>query len=350
MMPCIVTFVKNKEVAMIPEINPFVEHYEWQKQLRNGVRDVKQLLNLLNLDVANTPYAKLADQQFPLRVPLSFVARMQSGELFDPLLQQVLPVEDELNNPSDFSVDPLQEANSNVLPGLLHKYHGRVLLTVASACAINCRYCFRRHFPYQENSLTKERLQAIVDYIKHDSSIKEVILSGGDPLVAKDDYLAKLITALATINHLTTVRMHSRLPIVLPERITENFIQTITFTRLKAIMVVHCNHPQEINNDVSQKLLMLSKAGIPVLNQSVLLKNINDDAAVLADLSQRLFAANVLPYYLHCLDKVKGSAHFFVPEDNAIKLINALREQLPGYLVPKLVKEKAGDKSKTIVV
>jgi EF-P beta-lysylation protein EpmB len=233
------------------------------------------------------------------------------------------------------------------VPGVLHKYHGRVLLVLTGACAIHCRYCFRRQFPYSEANPIRENWQHALQYIENDSTINEVILSGGDPLLLEDHRLVPLVNALAEIPHLKRLRIHTRLPIVLPERITNDLIQLLSTNRLQTIMVIHTNHANEINDVISQALHKLHKNNITLLNQAVLLKNINDSTAIQAELCERLFANNVTPYYLHLLDKVNGSAHFDVDLEAGISISQELRTQLPGYLVPRLVKEQAGKDSKT---
>lgn len=314
----------------------------WQTALTNAITDPSELLQLLELDLALLPAAQQAVKLFPLRVPRGFVARMNKGDVNDPLLKQVLPLGLELEETAGFSNDPLQEKSKNPVPGLLHKYQSRVLLTLTSACAINCRYCFRRYFSYSENNPGKAGWQKVVDYIAADPSINEVILSGGDPLVASDHYLAELIGKIETISHIKTLRIHSRLPIVLPERMTGEFINWLAGLRLQPVIVVHCNHPQELTAEVKQSLRALRQAGITVLNQAVLLRGINDSVEVLVGLSEELWSVGALPYYLHLLDRVQGIAHFEVDEENARQLMLAVMERLPGYLVPKLVREVAG--------
>lgn len=322
---------------------------DWQQALQSGVSDVAELLQILGI-TEYYPAEKLAQmQQFPLRVPRGFVARMQRKNPNDPLLLQVLPQTQELQEISGFSLDPLQEKHFNPVPGLLHKYRNRVLLTAAASCPIHCRYCFRRYFPYDENSPGQIGWQAAFNYIAANPEIEEVILSGGDPLLLKDNALRYLLKNIAAISHIKRLRFHSRIPIVLPERITATFTQVITSIRLPCVMVVHCNHPQEIDSAVSVAIAQLRHAGIAVFNQSVLLKNINDDVNILATLSEKLFSIGVIPYYLHVLDKVQGATHFEVKEIKAKKIMQALRERLSGYLVPRLVKEEAGAFSKTII-
>ncbi len=318
----------------------------WQTLLKQGIQDTAELLALLELSPAEMPGALLTPQPFSVRVPRGFVARMQKGNPHDPLLLQVLPLVAETLPQPSYSTDPLAEAEANPIPGLLHKYQGRVLLTPTGVCAINCRYCFRRHFPYHENNPGSHGWQAAISYIRDHTDINEVILSGGDPLIAPDRVLAGLAEQLATIPHLDTLRIHSRLPIVLPERIDDAFISWFTGTRLKPVLVTHANHPQEIDTSVADAAAKLKKAGVIQLNQTVLLKGINDQADVLAQLSKKLFACDILPYYLHVLDKVQGTAHFDLPEAQAKTIYDELLSLLPGYLVPKLVREIPGKSSK----
>ncbi|MGC1854138.1 MAG: EF-P beta-lysylation protein EpmB [Candidatus Aquirickettsiella sp.] len=322
----------------------------WQTLLKEVITDPAELLDKLELSPNLLAAAQRAAQLFPLRVPASFVARMQKSNPYDPLLQQVLPLAAEEIMSFGYSQDPLLEQSVNPLPGLLHKYHGRVLLTITGACAINCRYCFRRHFPYTENISGGKAWQNILEYIAADSSIHEVIFSGGDPLLAPDHYLRKCAEDLADIAHVNTLRIHSRLPIVLPERITTDFLNWISSTRLQTILVTHSNHANECDDSVQRAIEKLRARKIIVLNQAVLLKGVNDSVEVLINLSQRLFACGILPYYLHLLDKVQGAAHFAVPEEKAKQLMAALRERLPGYLVPKCVVEQAGASSKLPVI
>jgi EF-P beta-lysylation protein EpmB len=318
----------------------------WQVALKNLVTDPAELLQLLALDPALLPAAMQASRLFPLRAPRAFIARMKKGDIDDPLLRQVLPLAEELEEAPGYSRDPLGEKAVNPVQGLLHKYHGRVLLTVAAGCAINCRYCFRRYFSYAENNPSQAGWQHALDYIAGDSSIAEVILSGSDPLIATDDYLARLAQKIAAIAHVKTLRIHTRLPIVLPERIVPEFSAWFTATRLRPVLAVHCNHPQEINDEVRVALQSLKNAGICLLNQTVLLKGVNDAAAVLVELSDRLFTAGVMPYYLHVLDRVQGAQHFDISEERAKQLAAEMARQLPGYLVPKLVREIPGATAK----
>lgn len=316
----------------------------WQAALANAITDPKQLLTTLNL---NSELSNAAIQQFPFRVTHEFVARMEKGNPKDPLLLQVLPLGQELQPATGFSLDPLAEKSATRAPGLLHKYRDRVLFTLTSACAINCRYCFRRHFPYADNNPAIQGWQQAISYIATHVEIKEVILSGGDPLIVKDAQLQELLKKLAVIPHLKRLRIHTRLPIVLPQRITTELLQALTSTPLQIVVVVHVNHANEIDNPVRNIINLLRDARIPVFNQSVLLKNINDSVTTLINLSETLFAAGIIPYYLHMLDKVQGAAHFDVSEETARQLVWEMMQQLPGYLVPKLVREEPGMPAKS---
>ena len=332
---------------MILQTQALCQSQSWQQALADVIRDPQELFDYLKLDKSQLPAAIRAAKDFPLRIPRAFAERMIKGNWNDPLLQQVLPTGLELDPQPGFSSDPLEEANSNPLPGLIHKYHGRVLLIVSGGCAINCRYCFRRHFPYGDNNPGRKQWAQTLQYIADDSSIHEVIFSGGDPLAASDALLSELVEQLAQIPHVKTLRVHSRLPIMIPQRINDDCLRWLSNSRLRVVMVIHSNHPQEFDPAVGQALARLGDAGVTLLNQSVLLAGINDDAETLAALSHRLFSYGVLPYYLHLLDRVKGAAHFEVSEPLAKQLIKQLTAQLPGYLVPKLVREEAAANSKT---
>jgi EF-P beta-lysylation protein EpmB len=318
----------------------------WQRELAEAVRDPAELLALLGLDAALLPAAERAAAQFPLRVPRAFIARMRRGDAGDPLLRQVLPLGTELETAPGFIADPVGDGQALHAGGVLHKYHGRVLLVVTGACAVHCRYCFRRHFPYAESNASADRWEAAVAYIRSRPEISEVILSGGDPLVLNDRRLSELAGALADIPHLRRVRIHSRLPVVLPNRVDDGMLDWLTGTRLTPVLVMHANHPQEIDDAVAAAAGRLRARGVLLLNQAVLLAGINDDAGVLAALSERLFDIGVQPYYLHALDRVQGAAHF-ESTTSLEALMRSLRSRLPGYLVPRLVREEAGQPSKT---
>lgn len=329
---------------MIPKVQEKTSQASWQSKLSQAVNTLEELAAMLNLDPKDLALHPSGFKDFPLRVPRGFIERMGIGDPHDPLLLQVLPTAQEWLEVPGYTADPLEEKQQNPVPGLLHKYHGRILLTIAGGCAINCRYCFRRNFPYQENNPGRLGWERCLDYIRQDSSIREVIFSGGDPLLVADEHLVTLVKKINLIPHVTRLRIHSRLPIVIPERVTDELVKFLTQNRLKPVLVLHCNHPNEIDQSVENALDKLQ--GVTLLNQSVLLRGINDDAATLAQLSERLFAAGVMPYYLHLLDKVKGAAHFDCAEAQAKQILQQLLTQLPGYLVPKLVKEVPWAQSK----
>ena len=318
----------------------------WHKELTQGFHTPQALLAYLQLPASMLPATLAANQLFSTRVPLSFAKRMQKGTLNDPLLKQVLPARDEEKNHADYVTDPLQERSANPISGLLHKYHGRALMIVAGSCAINCRYCFRRHFNYQDNQLARHDWQRVVDYFCQDKTLTEIILSGGDPLMLKDSVFSALLDTLCTIPQLTTIRIHSRLPVVIPSRITHHLLNALHQTNKRIVLVIHSNHPNEINDEVKAALAPLLTQKITCLNQSVLLKGINDNPGILAQLSHALFDAGVLPYYLHLPDKVRGTQHFDVEQKRACDIHHQLQSLLPGYLVPKLVAEVPGKRSK----
>ncbi|WP_444929415.1 EF-P beta-lysylation protein EpmB [Microbulbifer sp. SSSA002] len=326
------------------------ETRRWQDELSDLVTEPAELIDLLQLDPSQVPDALRAASGFSLRVPRPFVRRMRPGDPSDPLLLQVLPGASELERVPGFSADPLQEAEANPLPGVVHKYHGRLLLIAAGQCAVNCRYCFRREFPYGDNHLTRKQGLAALEYIRARTELREVILSGGDPLVLSDRQLAWLSGELAQIAHLDKLRIHSRLPIVAPSRVNREMLEWFAGSRLKPVLVLHCNHAREIDSEVRSALLRLREAGVTLLNQAVLLKGVNDSAAALEALSETLFDAGVLPYYLHQLDRVNGAAHFEVSDQQAVEIIEQLRHRVPGYLVPKLVREIPGVPSKSPVL
>lgn len=336
---------------MITRIEAKDNYPSWQLELSQAITDPKTLFQRLRLDPATLPAAYSADQLFGLRVTESYLNNIEPGNPLDPLLLQVLPLGAETQQqPVEFSDDPVGDEEATQSPGTLHKYHGRVLLIATQACAIHCRYCFRRHFPYSDSTASRSRWSTALEYIQSDASIDEVILSGGDPLSLADEKLRSLLIALENIPHVKRLRVHTRFPLVLPSRITSELVKLLTGTRLKAIMVIHSNHPNEISEDVRSALKMLTAAQIPLLNQSVLLNGINNDINTLETLSKLLFEENVLPYYLHILDKVNGAAHFDVDESTAKILVRDLQKRLPGYLVPRLVKEESGESSKTLIL
>ncbi|KOO13263.1 EF-P beta-lysylation protein EpmB [Vibrio xuii] len=318
----------------------------WLKQLANGISDPAKLLEELEIDPSPWQNGFDARKLFAQRVPQSFVDRMEKGNPFDPLLRQVLPLSEEFEIHDGYSNDPLEEQNNSV-PGLLHKYHNRALMIVKGGCAINCRYCFRRHFPYDENKGSKSVWQQSLDYIQQHPEIDEIILSGGDPLMAKDEELTWLVNHIADIPHIKRLRIHSRLPVVIPARITPALTNLLENTRLQTILVTHINHAQEINQELRDSLTTLKRAGVTLLNQGVMLKGVNDSIDDQVALSQALFDAGVLPYYMHVLDRVQGAAHFFISDQQAKTIMAGVMEKVSGYLVPKLTREIGGRSSKT---
>jgi EF-P beta-lysylation protein EpmB len=322
----------------------------WQQQLQAAFKHIDDLCHYLQIASDDLPVSLAAAGNFPFKVPLSFAASMEKGNPHDPLLRQVLPVEDEMLVYPGFSNDPVGDLQAAAIAGVLHKYHGRALFITTGSCAINCRYCFRRNFPYPELQISKQTEDFAVQYIRGDSSLSEVILSGGDPLLLSDNRLNALIQQLGKIDHVKRIRIHSRLPIVLPARITDELVATLKRSPVKIVFVVHCNHANEINERVIVALKGLKNAGIILFNQAVLLKGVNDDAEVLCRLSENLFAQSVIPYYLHVLDKATGTGHFEVPNMEALALIERVRALLPGYLVPKLVRERAGALAKEALI
>lgn len=329
-------------------INYLYQEQNWQSQLSDLITDPLELLNLLELSTDQLlSGAILASEQFKLRVPRAFVGKMNAKNPFDPLLLQVLPHHLELEEHPEFVTDPLGEEAANQLPGVLHKYKSRFLLTLTGACAVHCRYCFRRHFPYQENLPKNDDWPNIKNYIEANPHINEIILSGGDPLTLSNRKLALWLERLSSLKQIKILRIHSRVPIVIPNRIDEELISLLKNSRLRIILVVHSNHASELDDFTCSKLLQLSDEHITVLNQAVLLKGVNDSAQTLIDLSYRLFEARVMPYYLHVLDKVKGAQHFDLIPSEIDDIYRDVLANLPGYLVPKLVREIAGEKNKT---
>jgi EF-P beta-lysylation protein EpmB len=310
--------------------------------MKDAVRDAGELCRLLGLPADVVAPARAAAGPFSLFVPRSYVARMRPGDVADPLLRQVLPVADELCEVPGFVADPVGDAAATCQPGLLHKYEGRVLLVTTGACAIHCRYCFRRHYPYGESPRSLDDWQPAIKQIANDQSLSEVILSGGDPLTIADSVLAELVEQLAAIVHLRRLRIHTRLPIVIPERVTRGLIGLLRATRLVPIVVVHANHANELDENVAAALADLADAGVLLFNQAVLLASVNDTVEAQVALCERLIEVRVAPYYLHQLDRVAGAAHFEVPIEVGLGIMEELRRRLPGFAVPKYVREIPG--------
>jgi EF-P beta-lysylation protein EpmB len=319
----------------------------WQQALADAIADPAELCAVLGLDPALIEPAFAAAGKFPLRVPRGYVARMRRGDPRDPLLLQVLPGAAELVSTPDFTTDPVGDIASSTAPGLLHKYAGRALVVTTGACAVHCRYCFRRHFPYAEQSALRQGWEPVIARLQADPSIHEVILSGGDPLSLSDRRLTQLTDELHAVRHVRRLRIHTRYPVVLPERVDAGLLKWLARVPLQKVVVIHANHANEIDAQVQRACTDLASVGATLLNQSVLLAGVNDSVSTLAQLSESLFATRVLPYYLHLLDKVQGAAHFDVDERRALQLHRELTATLPGYLVPRLVREIAGAPAKT---
>lgn len=321
----------------------------WQQSLAEAYTDPASLLSQLGLEQTISAGQQLAGQHFGLRVPKHFADRMQPGNPNDPLLRQILPLAEEMVVTPGFTENPVGDREAEATPGLLHKYRGRALIVATGACAVHCRYCFRRHYPYGAGSASPRQWVAILDYLGAHPEVEEVILSGGDPLMVNDERLAGWLEQLAALPHLKRLRLHTRLPVVLPQRVTPGLLELLRGQRLQTLFVIHANHPNELSPQVAGALGELKAAGVTLLNQSVLLRQVNYDATTLIRLSERLFEVGVLPYYLHLLDRVAGAAHFEVAEARARALHKELLASLPGYLVPKLVREIACEASKTPV-
>jgi EF-P beta-lysylation protein EpmB len=319
----------------------------WHRELAAAIRDPDVLIDRLRLPEECRGPAHRAAKLFPLMVTESFLARMQPGDPHDPLLRQVLPLDAEFDDVPGFTADAVGDHAAQIAPGLLQKYAGRALMIATGACAIHCRYCFRRHFPYGDAPRRLDDWEPALSAIRADDSLREILLSGGDPLMLTDHRLSDLIDRLAEIPHLTRLRIHSRLPIVLPSRVTDALLEILASCRLTTIMVVHANHGCELASDCGVALRKLVRAGIPALNQAVLLRGVNDDVDTLAELCEELVNLGVMPYYLHQLDRVQGAAHFEVAEATGRALIAELRRRLPGYAVPEYVQEIPGASHKT---
>ncbi|OAL57636.1 MULTISPECIES: EF-P beta-lysylation protein EpmB [unclassified Halomonas] len=324
-----------------------VAHPNWQQQLSHAIRDPKVLCERIGLSREWWAGAKVGHDLFEVCVPEAYLNRIAYADINDPLLRQVIPLGEEALTPHGYVNDPLEEAEHQPVKGLIHKYAGRVLLIASPNCAINCRYCFRRHFPYSDNSPSRAQWQQALDYLRSDTTIHEAILSGGDPLAANDRQLAWLVEQLESIPHLKRLRIHTRLPVVIPDRVDDALLGWLASTRLQKVVVLHINHANEIDQAVVEACARLKQAGVTLLNQSVLLRDVNDDVPTLATLSERLFEAGILPYYLHVLDPVQGAAHFDVPDSEARELVAQLRDHLPGFLMPRLVREIPSKGSKT---
>jgi len=321
----------------------------WHQELINAFREPDELAHYLQIDPVVFHPEQAPDSDFPMLVPRGFAQRMEKQNPKDPLLLQIIPRIEELHTAPEFCNDPVGDTAATMEPGLLHKYHGRTLLITTGACSIHCRYCFRRHFPYSDSNTCGPNMRQAIEYLQAHQEVDEVILSGGDPLMLSDSSLQELIRALEQIEHIQRLRIHSRMPVTLPERITPELVNILTRNRLKIILVVHSNHANELTQSVLLAIHRLSQQEITLLNQSVLLRDVNDSPESLYQLSTRLFSMGILPYYLHMLDRVQGAMHFEVSASEAASIHDKLQEILPGYLVPRLVYEEAGAKSKLAV-
>lgn len=333
--------IKNKSLS---------QQKEWQNLLANAIRDPQVLFEYLELPRDQLKQSYQASEKFKLLAPLSFVNKIEKGNWNDPLLKQILPNPEELKVVEGYVSDPVGDLSAGLSPGVLKKYHGRALIVTTGACAIHCRYCFRQEYPYTDLNPARNQWKDTIDTIVNDTSINEIILSGGDPLVLSDERLADLCEQLVAIPHIDTLRLHTRLPVALPERIDSAFLNWFGELNINKVMVIHANHPNEIDENIGYRLQALRQVGVTVLNQSVLLKGVNDNVDTLEKLSRALFKYQILPYYLFVLDKVQGAAHFDMQDDNGVRLVEGLRDRLPGYLVPKLVREISGKRSKTPIV
>ncbi|KPN20373.1 EF-P beta-lysylation protein EpmB [Xanthomonas sp. Mitacek01] len=335
---------------MIPAAPLPMQPRRWQQAWREAVRDPRELLALLGLQDAALAVSEEAAAQFALRVPRGFVGRMRHGDPHDPLLRQVLPLDAELRAAPGFGLDAVGDGAAKAGHGVIHKYAGRALLVATGSCAVNCRYCFRRHFPYADETAAAGGWREALAVIAGDPTIDEVLLSGGDPLSLATSKLAELTDALRSIPHVRRLRIHTRLPIVLPERVDAELCAWLAALPWPVAIVVHANHANEFDASVDAAMRALRDAGAVLLNQAVLLRGVNDTVDALVALAERGFAAGVLPYYLHQLDRVAGAAHFEVDDATALALHAALVARQSGYLVPRLVREVAGDASKRAVL
>ncbi|MBM4002611.1 MAG: EF-P beta-lysylation protein EpmB [Planctomycetes bacterium] len=337
---------KRSKNEIIAESTDGLWSESWREILKTAVRDVAELCRRLALPAGIASTVSAAGVDFPLLVPAPYLSRIRPGDPNDPLLLQILPRLDELEPRSGFSLDPVGDLAAQREPGMLCKYQRRALLVLTGACAVHCRYCFRRHFPYSDAPRGLDAWEGALDELQRSTTIDEVILSGGDPWMWVDDQFTEFVRRLNRLDHLRRLRVHTRLPIMIPQRVTASLLATLTNTRLTPFVVVHINHPREIDDDVSRALRLLVDAGIVVLNQAVLLRGVNDAVDPLEELCLRLVQLRVLPYYLHQLDRVQGSAHFEVPRETGQRIVAELLARLPGYAVPRYVVELPGAVSK----
>jgi EF-P beta-lysylation protein EpmB len=342
MIPVSAVGLEPKQIKAV-EINDL----SWQKQLAMAFKSIHELLAYLSIDPKDVSLPIDGDAGFAVKVPHAFADLMQPGNANDPLLKQVLPLACEAKPEENYSKDPLNESEYSPTPGLIHKYQNRVLLIAHQSCAVHCRYCFRRHFPYDQQQLRTPELQQALTYIENRSDITEVILSGGDPLSLSDDKFSQLIDKLDQLTSITTIRIHSRTPVVLPDRLTPVLLKRLARSTKRIVFVLHINHSQEISHQLAARVQLMRTTGITVLNQTVLLKGINDKVETLEALSNKLWLTGIMPYYLHALDPVQGAAHFNVDEKSSIALWSALQARVSGYLLPRLVREIPEKPSKT---
>lgn len=334
---------------MIQQTDITWQTQSWQSLLQSAIRDSASLCQLLQLNPADLPISNQAAEKFPLLVPFPFVSRMEKGNPKDPLLLQVLNSEQEELEMEGLVDDPLEEADHNPIPGLLHKYHNRVLLTVTPSCAIHCRYCFRRHFDYDANNAGRSAWSQLLHYLNEHTEVDEVVFSGGDPLVASDSYLESLVEKISAIDHIQRLRIHTRLPVVIPQRVLQSDLRWLrAFSN--PVVVLHVNHAREIDTDVVLAVRQLRDAGATVLNQAVLLQGINDNLEQQLELHRTCFDSGILPYYLHLTDQVRNTAHFQVNAQRGVKLMEKMKSHLSGYMLPNLVVEEPGKSAKTRIV
>jgi len=322
----------------------------WQNALIHSIKTIHELCDFLELDYNALNKQFHVSPNFPVRVPVDFAMCMKKGDVKDPLLLQVLPRIEETVFHAEFIKDPVGDLKSTTKSGLIHKYKNRVLMTVSGNCAVHCRYCFRQYFPYSETQFSSEKLADMCAYIKTHSEVTELILSGGDPLSVSDKQIAYICHEISLLEQIKTVRFHTRFPVVIPSRITPEFIDVLASLSKNKVMVLHINHPNEISRDLEKGVRLLKSVGCTILNQAVLLKGVNDSVDTLTHLSERLFDVGILPYYLNQLDKVEGASHFEVPIERGKLLINELRARLSGYLVPRYIQEISGETNKTVIL
>lgn len=322
----------------------------WQTEIKAAIRDPRTLCERLGLPADLVSGAEAGAGQFPVFVPPAYLARIKFGDPQDPLLRQVLPLADEGVAAAGFVADPVGDSSAEQAPGLLHKYQGRVLLITTGVCAVHCRYCFRRHYPYETAPRSDAAWDAAIKAIASDQTIHEVILSGGDPLMLVDERLSALITRIEAIDHVKRLRIHTRLPIMIPSRITKSLLEWFAQSRLQTIVVLHVNHAQELDGETASVAEKLRASSAILLNQAILLRGVNDSVDAQCDLSEKLIEQGITSYYLHQLDRVVGAAHFEVSENRGREIVAEMRKRLPGYLVPRYVKEEAGESSKRILL